>query len=79
MPDTRGRDAGYPETFCIAKGKAGKPYEFGCKVAAELTYKQDLVLSSQELHENQYEGYTLKSNPKKAEALSGAAITKTFV
>ena len=44
-----------PEAYCISKGKAGKPYEFGCKVSLVLTHKQGLALSSQALHENQYD------------------------
>jgi IS5 family transposase len=31
-----------PETYCISKGKAGKPYEFGCKVSLVLTLSKDL-------------------------------------
>lgn len=53
-----------PEAYCISKGKAGKPYEFGCKVSLVLTHKQGLALSSQDLHENQYDGHTLGSVSK---------------
>jgi len=68
-----------PEAYCISKGKAGKPYEFGCKVSLVLTHKQGLALSSQALSENQYDGHTLKSCLKKAEAISQTTIEQAFV
>lgn len=68
-----------PEAYCISKGKAGKPYEFGCKVSLVLTHKQGLVLSSQALHENQYDGHTLDGSLKKAAELSKMSIEQAFV
>jgi IS5 family transposase len=68
-----------PEAYCISKGKAGKPYEFGCKVSLILTHKQGLALSSQALHENQYDGHTLSSSLKKAEELALTSIEQAFV
>lgn len=68
-----------PEAYCISKGKAGKPYEFGCKVSLVLTHKQGLALSSQALPENQYDGHTLSRSLKKAEALAQTVIAQAFV
>ncbi len=68
-----------PEAYCISKGKAGKTYEFGCKVSLVLTHKQGLALSSQALHENQYDGHTLGCNLIKAEELSQVLIEQAFV
>jgi IS5 family transposase len=68
-----------PETYCIAKGKAGKPYEFGCKVALVITHKQGLALSSMALSENQFDGHTLGSSLKKAEELAHTTIEQSFV
>lgn len=68
-----------PEAYCISKGKAGKPYEFGCKVSLVLTHKQGLALSSQALHENQYDGHTLDNSLKKAEELAQTSIEQAFV
>jgi len=68
-----------PEAYCISKGKAGKPYEFGCKVSLVLTHKQGLALSSQALHENQYDGHTLANSLKKAQELSQVLIEQAFV
>lgn len=68
-----------PEVCCIAKGKADKHYEFGCKVGLVLTHKQGLVLSGQALHENPYDGHTLKSGLAHAELMSGIPIEQAFV
>ncbi len=67
-----------PEAYCISKGKSGKPYEFGCKVSLVLTHKQGLTLSSQALHENQYDGHTLTSALKKAASIANTFIDKAF-
>ena len=68
-----------PETYCIAKGKAHKAYEFGCKVSLVVTHKQGLALSSQALAENAFDGHTLDKSLRKAENLSGVAILEGFV
>ncbi len=68
-----------PEVKCIAKGKAHKRYEFGCKVSLVVTHKQGLVLSSQALPENPYDGQTLKSALSHAEFMSGVKIERSFV
>lgn len=68
-----------PEAYCISKGKAGKPYEFGCKVSLVVTHKQGLALSSQALHENQYDGHTLSSSLSHAEEMSDVMIHQAFV
>jgi len=48
-----------PEVECIAKGKAHKPYEFGCKVAVLTTSKNNWVVGIEAAHENPYDGATL--------------------
>jgi IS5 family transposase len=68
-----------PEAYCMSKGKAGKPYEFGCKVSLVLTHKQGLALSSQALAENQYDGHVLESRLKRAEAIAQTSIEQAFV
>jgi IS5 family transposase len=53
-----------PEVECISKGKAHKPYEFGCKVSVISTVNKakggHFVLQSTALHGNPYDGHTLK-------------------
>jgi len=68
-----------PETYCIAKGKAHKPYEFGCKVSLVLTHKQGLALSSMALPDNEFDGHTLEKSLRKAEELSRVKILEGFV
>lgn len=48
-----------PEVECIAKGKAHKPYEFGCKVAVVTTARSNWVVGVEAVHENPYDGATL--------------------
>lgn len=48
-----------PEVECIAKGKAHKPYEFGCKVAIVTTSRSNWVVGVEAMHENPYDGATL--------------------
>lgn len=55
------------ETECIAKGKAHKRYEFGCKVSIVTTCKESWVLSIQAHHNNSYDGAILKESLHKAE------------
>ena len=68
-----------PEVECIAKGKAHKRYEFGCKVALVITHKQGLALSAQAMHGNPYDGHTLPVSLTHSEKISGIAIETSFV
>lgn len=49
-----------PEVECIAKGKAHKKYEFGCKVSVASTSKDNWIVGVQALSGNPYDGHTLK-------------------
>jgi len=52
-----------PETECIGKGKAHKPYEFGVKVSIATTNARAkggmFILHAKALHGNPYDGHTL--------------------
>jgi len=48
-----------PEVECIAKGKAHKRYEFGCKVSVATTSKSNWIVATHALHDNPYDGHTL--------------------
>ena len=67
-----------PEVECIAKGKAHKRYEFGCKVSIVTTCKDPWVLSAMAHHDNPYDGATLKECLKKAESNSQNKIDFAF-
>ena len=64
---------------CIAKGKAHKKYEFGCKVSIVITHKEGLVLSSQACHGNPYDGHTLKAALENTESITGQKVEMAFV
>lgn len=58
-----------PEVECIAKGKAHKRYEFGCKVSVATTSKDNFIVGVQALHGNPYDGHTLNGAVEQAERL----------
>jgi len=68
-----------PHTECISKGKAHKKYEFGCKVSLLTTHKEGLLLYSEAVHGNPYDGHVLKQAVEKAEQISGRPIESIFV
>ena len=67
-----------PEVECIAKGKAHKRYEFGCKVSVVTTCNEPWVLSVLAHHDNPYDGATLKECLSKAEENSKNKIEYAF-
>jgi IS5 family transposase len=48
-----------PEVECIAKGKAHKRYEFGCKSSIATTSKSNWIVGAHALDGNPYDGHTL--------------------
>jgi len=68
-----------PHAYCIAKGKARSPYEYGCKVALVVSHKQGLVLSARALNTAQYDGHTLKDSIDHVQAISGIQVKRSFV
>ncbi len=49
-----------PEVECIGKGKAHKKFEFGCKVSVATTSKDNWIVGVEALHNNPFDGHTLK-------------------
>jgi IS5 family transposase len=68
-----------PEVECIAKGKAHKPYEFGCKVAVVTTAKTNWVVGISAVHENPYDGATLARALKQVEGVTQVRPEESFV
>ena len=62
------------EVYCIAKGKAQKRYEFGCKVSLVTTQKKGFVLDATAFKENKHDSKTLKESLQNAEKNSGYQI-----
>jgi IS5 family transposase len=64
---------------CIAKGKAKKKYEFGCKVSLAVTLNEGFALHAGALEGNPFDGHTLKKTLEKAEKNTNLTIKKVFV
>ncbi len=60
-----------PEVECIAKGKAHKRYEFGCKSSIATTSKSNWIVGAHALHGNPYDGHTLDGAIVQIERLAG--------
>jgi transposase, IS5 family len=60
-----------PEVECIAKGKAHKRYEFGCKASVAATNKNNWIVGACALHGNPYDGHTLGGAIQQVERLTG--------
>jgi transposase, IS5 family len=68
-----------PDVCCISKGKMHKKYEFGSKVSIVITHKEGLVLSSEALKGNPFDGHTLKEALNHAEMMTGQKINSVYV
>ncbi len=72
-----------PEVECIGKGKAAKPYEFGCKVTVATTNARcaggQFVVHIDALHGNPYDGHTLKAAVETAQAWTGVTAKRIYV
>lgn len=68
-----------PLVYCISKGKARCPYEFGSKVSLVVTHKQGFALSSQALEKPSYDGHTLAPALAHGSKISGINIKRVFV
>lgn len=60
-----------PEVECIAKGKAHKKYEFGCKTSVATTSKSNWIVGTQAHHGNPYDGATLGATLEQIKRLTG--------
>jgi transposase, IS5 family len=68
-----------PEVECIAKGKAHKRYEFGCKVALVSTSRDNWVIGIDALHGNPYDGHTLPESLSQATRITGRKPGEAYV
>jgi IS5 family transposase len=62
-----------PEVECIAKGKAHKRYEFGCKVSIASTSADNWLIGAQALPGRPYDGHTLTGALAQVTDLTGAS------
>lgn len=68
-----------PDVQCIAKGKAHKKYEFGCKVGIVATSRNPFIVGIQAFKGNPFDGHTLAKCVEQAERLTGRAAKALFV
>jgi IS5 family transposase len=64
---------------CIAKGKAHKKYEFGCKVAVVTINESNWIVGIEAKHNNPYDGVTLKPPLEQVEKLAGVKPKEAYV
>lgn len=68
-----------PEVHCIAKGKAGKQYEFGNKVSVAVSSRGGWFVGAKSFTANPYDGHTLATQMKQVEQLLGRKIREAHV
>lgn len=60
-----------PDVYCIAKGKAAKKYEYGCKGSIALTQHTGIIVGAMTFAKNTYDGHTLEPALKQVAQLTG--------
>lgn len=68
-----------PQVECIAKGKAHKRYEFGCKVGFTTSAKGNWILGARAFPGNPYDGHTLAASLSQTERLTGVKLKQAVV
>ena len=68
-----------PGVECIAKGKAGKPYEFGNKVSVAVTSRGGWLVGAKSFNGNPYDGHTLDAQMKQVESMIGDRVREAHV
>jgi IS5 family transposase len=60
-----------PNVECLAKGKAHKRYEFGCKVSVMSTNRSNWIIGAKALHGRPYDGHTVPDVLTQAHRITG--------
>jgi IS5 family transposase len=68
-----------PDVQCIAKGKAGKPYEFGNKVSVAVSSRGGWFVGAKSFSSNPYDGHTLSAQMEQVEQLIGNRVREVHV
>ncbi len=68
-----------PEVQCIAKGKAGKQYEFGNKVSVAVSSRGGWFVGAKSFTGNPYDGHTLAEKLKQVDNLIGNKVSQVHV
>ena len=67
-----------PEVECIAKGKAHKKYEFGCKVSLVSTNGTNWIVGADACHDAPYDGHTLAEALSQVKKLTGREVKEAY-
>jgi IS5 family transposase len=68
-----------PEVQCIAKGNAGRPYEFGNKVSVAVSSRGGWFVGAKSFTGNPYDGHTLAGQLKQVDHLIGDKVSEVHV
>jgi IS5 family transposase len=68
-----------PEVECIAKGKAGKQYEFGNKVSVAVSSRGGWFVGTKSFTGNPYDGHTLSAQMKQVSNFIGDRVSEVHV
>src|SRR5665213_1667086 len=68
-----------PDVQCIAKGKAGKQYEFGNKVSVAVSSRGGWFVGAKSFTGNPYDGHTLAAQMKQVESLIANQVSEVYV
>lgn len=68
-----------PEVYCIAKGKANKKYEYGCKASVVLKQKTGIIVGAVTFKTNVYDGHTLEDVLIQTKILTGKSPINVWV
>jgi len=68
-----------PEVCCIAKGKAGKKYEFGNKASVATTSRGGWLLGALSRPGNPYDGHTLEAQLTQVRRMIGSKVQEAYV
>jgi len=60
-----------PDVYCMSKGKAHKPYEFGCKVSIAITANTGIVVGITSFEENKSDVHTLEQTLTQVKQITG--------
>lgn len=68
-----------PQVYCLAKGKAHKPYEFGSKASVAMTATHGVIVAAVAHAQNEYDGHTLPEVLEWTEAITGRRPQRAIV
>jgi len=68
-----------PQVYCLAKGKAHKPYEFGSKASVAMTATHGVIVAAVAHVQHEYDGHTLPEVLEWTEAITGQRPQRAIV